>query len=471
MNLEETSDLNLTNYQAWICPNLGIHWQIVPTFGSDEICLKAIKTEQKIIFSATEGYALQHFNGTFTVQQIQEKCQHEFGEQIKPNFIVQLLDKLVDLKVLAIPKNNKIKKFTNEKKTNNIKLYRLKSTVQWIWHTDGYWLLRLQNTNNIAYMQVSNFHKNMILQLGKLPLETVAAKYKINPQDLQYLLQNLAIKGMLEGIEPPRYQQKNSILQVLFFKFSLFNPDTWLKRHINKIRFIFTREFCFLLCGFLGFTTAIAFSKQERIYNLGQELWNSQGYSLILPFAALMMLVVSIHELGHAFTLKHYNGVVLDMGLMFICLLPGAYTNTTDAYGLVKRRQRSLVMAAGVICQVVIWGIALCLWSISTPGNWFYTTTYLLMLAAQFTLFINLNPLNKFDGYYFLEAITGINHLRQRSFGYYAQLLRREPNSERAEDIVILAVYAPACLLYLTWLLVNLFLWIWHLYTPYIPLN
>ncbi|MBD2593199.1 M50 family metallopeptidase [Nostoc spongiaeforme FACHB-130] len=468
MNLEENSNLSLADCQTLVCPNLKIHWQILPVVDSDKVFLQAIKTDKKLLFSATEGYALKHFDGTWTVKQVQKKCQQKFGESIDSNFIMQLLNKLADLQVLAIPKKHNINNLTtNSQTTKAIKLYRLKSAVQWIWHTDGYWLIRLQNTDNLAYFQVSNYDKNLIIQLSKLPVETIIAKYKINPQYLQELLQRLALKGMLEGIEPPKYQKKFSLLQILYFKFRLFNPDNWLNVNINKFRFIFTAEFCFLLCLFLGFTTVIAFARQETIYNFGQELWKSQGFSLIIPFALLMMFVVSIHELGHAFTLKHYKGVVLDIGLMFICLLPGAYTNTTDAYGLVKRKQRALVMAAGVICQVVIWGIALCLWSISPPVNWFYIATYLLMLAAQFTLVINLNPLNKFDGYYLLEAMTGINHLRQRSFAYYAQLWRREPSQERTEDIEILVVYAPACLLYITWLVINLFFWIWHLYTPF----
>ncbi|MEJ6488081.1 site-2 protease family protein [Nostoc punctiforme UO1] len=468
MPLPKNSNLNITDYQAWICPNLKIHWQILPVCDSEQVLLKAIKTEQKLLFSATEGYALKHFDGTLTVKEVQEKCQQELREEIDSNFIVQLLEKLGDLRVLTIPKRKEIQNSNADSQTTQtIKIYRLKSAVQWIQHTDGYWLLRLQNTDSIAYMQVSNYDKKLIVYLSKLPLKNIVDQYQVSPQYLQELLHNLAVKGMLEGIESPKFKKPFSILQLLFFKFRLFNPDNWLNRNINKIRFIFTTEFCFLLCMFLGFTTVIAFSIQDRITTFGQELWNSQGFSLIFPFALLMMLVVSIHELGHAFTLKHYKGVVLDIGLMFICLLPGAYTNTTDAYGLVKRRQRTLVMAAGVICQVVIWGIALCFWSISTPGNWFYTATYLLMLAAQLTLALNLNPLNKFDGYYLVEAMTGINHLRKRSFAYYGQLWRREPSPERTEDIGILAVYAPACLVYITWLLFNLFFWIWHLYTPY----
>jgi putative peptide zinc metalloprotease protein len=470
MQLQDSSNSDTADYQAWICPNLLIHWEIIPASDSNQVFLQAIKAEQKILFSATEGYALKHFDGILTVKQVQEKCLSQFGQEIDSTFIIKLLEKLADLKVLAIPKNNEIQKnSTDLQNTTTKKFYFLKSTVQWIRHQDGYWLLRLQNANNLAYMQVSDWESKLIKDLSKLPIKTILDKYKIDAQYVQNLLKLLAVKGMLEGFEAPKPKKKFSILQILYFRFNLFNPDRFLNSNINKIRFIFTTEFFLLICLFLGFNAVFAFSKQAKIYDFGKELWNDQRFNLLIPFALLMMLVVSIHELGHAFTLKHYNGKVLDMGLMFICLLPGAYTNTTDSYGLVKRKQRALVMAAGVICQVVIWGVALCLWSITTPGNWFYTTTYLLMLAAQFTLAINLNPLNKFDGYYLLEAMTGINHLSKRSFAYYAQLLRREPILERTQDTMILTLYAPASLLYMTWLLVSLFLWIWHLYTPYFP--
>lgn len=470
MQLQDSSNSDTADYQAWICPNLLIHWEIIPASDSNQVFLQAIKAEQKFLFSATEGYALKHFDGTLTVKQVQEKCLSQFGQEIDSTFMIKLLEKLADLKVLAIPKKNQIQKLnTDYQNTETTKAYKLKPAVQWISHPDGYWLLRLQNPDSIAYIQVSNHDKKLITYLSKSPVETIIDKYKINPQYVQGLLQKLAVKGMLEGIEPPKAKKKFSILQILFFKFRLFNPEKFLNCNINKIRFIFTAECFFLVCAFLGFSIFIAFDKQENIYSFGQQLWSNQGFSLIIPFVLLMMLVVSVHELGHAFTLKHYNGAVLDMGLMFICLLPGAYTNTTDAYGLVKRRQRTLVMAAGVICQVVIWGIALCLWSITKPGNWFYTTTFLLMLAAQFTLAINLNPLNKFDGYYLVEAMTGINHLRKRSFAYYAQLWRREPSPERTQDTMMLTLYAPACLLYMIWLLVNLCLWIWYLYKPYLP--
>jgi putative peptide zinc metalloprotease protein len=178
-------------------------------------------------------------------------------------------------------------------------------------------------------------------------------------------------------------------------------------------------------------------------------MWTTQGGSVILPFALLMMLVVSLHEFAHAFTLKHYGGIVPEIGLLFMCLMPGCYTDTSDAYCLVKRRQRALVVAAGVLCQLIIWAIALWLWNFSNPDTWLHTTSYLLMVAALFTVALNLNPMSKFDGYYLTVAISGIFNLRSRSFQFYHNLFRLQPSPERPRDAFILAIYAPFSFAYI----------------------
>ncbi|MDY7015187.1 MAG: hypothetical protein SVX43_16635, partial [Cyanobacteriota bacterium] len=158
-----------------------------------------------------------------------------------------------------------------------------------------------------------------------------------------------------------------------------------------------------------------------------------------------------LHELAHAFTLKQYGGMVPEMGVMLMCLFPAAYTDTTDAYCLVKRRQRVLVVAAGVLCQLGVAAIAFWLWMVAVPGSGLNVGSYLLLAAALFTVAINLNPLAKFDGYYLAVAATGINNLRSRSFLFYLKLMTGKPIEEKARDAWILALYAPLSLAYL-WL-------------------
>ncbi len=164
------------------------------------------------------------------------------------------------------------------------------------------------------------------------------------------------------------------------------------------------------------------------------------------------MLVTFLHELGHAFTLKHYGGMVREIGLLFMCLMPGCYTNTTDQYSLIRRKERILVVAAGVLVQIIIWSIAVWIWLFSSANPLIHNTSYLLMTAALVTVMLNLNPLNKFDGYYLLVAWSGINNLRDRSFQFYAQLWQRQEIIEAPSDRWILAAYAPLSIAYTIWI-------------------
>jgi putative peptide zinc metalloprotease protein len=214
---------------------------------------------------------------------------------------------------------------------------------------------------------------------------------------------------------------------------------------------------------FLIISTIIGLNQSNEIFHTGQQLIQTQGSNLIIPFALLATLVVTIHEFGHAFTLKNYNGIVPEIGLLIIMFMPAAYTNTTDSYCL-PRFKRVLVVGAGLLVQFIITAIALLLWNISTTGTWLHTGSYLLMTAALFTVALNLNPLAKFDGYYLASAITGINNLRSRSFNLYKNLLTTKPIQETEKDAIILATYAPLSLLYIWlvfgFLIINITQWV-----------
>jgi putative peptide zinc metalloprotease protein len=169
-------------------------------------------------------------------------------------------------------------------------------------------------------------------------------------------------------------------------------------------------------------------------------------------------LVVTLHEFGHAFTLKHYGGIVSEIGLLFVLLMPAAHTNTSDSYCL-SRFKRVLVVGGGVLLQLTLAAFALFLWNSSVAGRWLHTASYLLMTAALFTVALNLNPLAKFDGYYLAVALTGINNLRSRSFNLYANLLSRKPVQETWRVRWILAAYAFFSLAYI-YFVFGFLLWI-----------
>jgi putative peptide zinc metalloprotease protein len=336
----------------------------------------------------------------------------------------------------------------------------LKNAVQWIEHPNGYWVLR--NTQDLTYLQVSPRDRQVIEALRQHAPQEVIRAYDVAPKELQHLLRLLSLTGMLEGTSPPKPpKRKFTPLQLLYFRRKLINPDQWLSQHIDKLHWIWTRPVAIILGIFLAYTAVLVLHHRAAITYFGQQLIAAHGGNLFIPFILLSVAVVSIHELGHAFTLKHYGGIVPEIGLIFMCLFPAAYTNTTDAYCLVKKRQRFWVVAAGVACQLIIGAAAFWLWFTSAENTWLHTSSYLLMGASLFTVALNLNPLVRFDGYYIALALTGINNLRQRSFLMYRRLLsghsplmyRRLLSGhsplESGRDFWILVAYAPLSLAYL----------------------
>ncbi|HEY9829674.1 MAG TPA: site-2 protease family protein [Stenomitos sp.] len=463
--------LSSEHFSDWICPDISTYWQLAKVRGQDQVILKSTHSERQFRFSIAEGYALQYFTGQLTVEQIQTCCQQQFQDAISNHLtissqlVVELLQKLIALGILALPDTQ-----PHPTPASPNQLPQLKACVQWIRHPDGYWILR--NPEDVTFLQVSDRDKSVISQFGQQPLATIASSSNITRDELRYLLQLLTATAMLSGTKPPqRTKRKFNPLQLLSFKIHLFNPDAWLTRHVNKLRWIWTTSFCFLLCFFLAWSVLVGMHQSAEILAIGQQLWSTQGGKILLPFALLMMGVVSLHELGHAFTLKHYGGIVPEIGLLFMCFIPGCYTNTTDSYCLVKRRQRLLVVAAGVLVQLMIWAVALWMWNLSNPDTWLHTTSYLLMVAALFTMALNLNPLSKFDGYYLAVALSGINNLRSRSFQLYANLFRFRPNSERLSDALILAAYAPFSFAYILLVFGHLWLGLGDWLLTHIPMT
>jgi multidrug efflux pump subunit AcrA (membrane-fusion protein) len=441
------------------CPDLTADWQLGQISGSDRIVLKSRDGKRQVLFSPIEGFALRYFTGTFTVERVQRICNDQFGDDVAPDCVANLVHTLVAKHILDADHSSSLASSTSI----------LKPSTQWIEHPAGYWILR--NPEDVTFLQVSHRDKQAIDQFGQLPPHEIGQRLGISVSELQGLLHLLNSTGMLLGSTPakPPKRQRFSPLQLLFFRLPLFNPDGWLERHVAKLQWIWTSQVAFLLAFLLSAAALVGMNVSPAIVLSGQKLWATQGAIVLLPFILLCGLVVALHELGHAFTLKHYGGKVPEIGLLIMCLMPGCYTNTTDAYCLVKRRQRLLVVGAGILCQVSLWAFALGLWLLLTPGTWLKTGSYLFMAAALFTLAVNLNPLAKFDGYYLAVAATGINNLRSRSFLFYLNLVRGQPIREPHRDRGMLALYAPFSLLYTCLVFGHLLLWLLEWSLTHIP--
>ena len=207
----------------------------------------------------------------------------------------------------------------------------------------------------------------------------------------------------------------------LFFRIPLLNPDRFLKRTLPLVVPLFTKTalICVVLLGVIG---CIGIVRQwESFANTFLYFFSPQG---LTAYVLGLIAIKVLHELGHAYTAARYGCQVQTMGIGFLIMVPVLYTDTTDSWKLTSRKQRAAIAAAGTVVELSIAMLATFLWHLCPEG---VLKSVLFVLATTswiMGLFINLNPLLRFDGYYVLSDWLGVPNLQSRAFAFGKWKLR-----------------------------------------------
>ncbi|HBE69650.1 MAG TPA: hypothetical protein DDW52_16010 [Planctomycetaceae bacterium] len=118
-----------------------------------------------------------------------------------------------------------------------------------------------------------------------------------------------------------------------------------------------------------------------------------------------------IHELFHAGVCRRYGGEVSEAGLAFILFMPLAYVNVTSSWRFSSRWKRLHVTLAGIVAEASVAAAALLIWNISEIATIRQIASDVFLTATVSSLLFNLNPLLRFDGYFALADLTGVDNL------------------------------------------------------------
>lgn len=234
-----------------------------------------------------------------------------------------------------------------------------------------------------------------------------------------YQEKNLAMRDKLLAQRERRSKAKFNVAHI---SFSAWDPDRyfdWLDAAAG--RFIYSR-WCVLSAVLLfAFETVIVVRNWHLIGPDTAMFFNftEKGIGDFARFWILILIVGFIHETAHGLTCKHFGGQVHSMGLMFLYLAPCFFVDVSESWVSATKIQRLGTIIAGIWIELVVCAIAMIFWVNAPSGGLFHTFLYeFILLTGIAAVVINLNPLIKLDGYYFLTEIIEIPDLKERSTAF-----------------------------------------------------
>ena len=207
----------------------------------------------------------------------------------------------------------------------------------------------------------------------------------------------------------------------LFFRIPLVKPDAWLSRWLAVARLFAGKTFAVMTAiAFLAGLTQV-FRRWDVFSASLVDTFNLEG---LLSYGVALFFVKLLHELGHAFTAKHYGCRVPAMGVAFLVMWPVAYTDTNETWRLTNRFHRLRVASAGIATELVIAIWATLAWALLPAGGVQSAAFVLATTSWVATLAINASPFMRFDGYFILMDALDMPNLHGRSFAMARWKLR-----------------------------------------------
>jgi len=316
-------------------------------------------------------------------------------------------------------------------------------------------ILSERTEGNETHIIVKDPKRRKFFRLGELEfliLQELDGKTLL--EDIQRALlekHNLAVstadlEGFVEGLREKHLLSEKAAVQgealaerspwtvskgLLHIKIPLFNPDNLLARLTRPMGFLFTPYFLVFSVGLTAFGIVVTFLHWDGITAHLSSF--RQAGNLILLVWIIQLFSISIHELSHGVTCKHFGGEVTEMGfLLLLLVVPCIYCNLNDIRLFNSRSKRLGVLIAGIYSGLLLWGIGAIMWLIAPKGTIWRDISSCLIINSGILSLLNINPLIKLDGYYILSDCLNIPNLRSKSFEFLrSAILRRTVKTTR----------------------------------------
>ncbi len=199
----------------------------------------------------------------------------------------------------------------------------------------------------------------------------------------------------------------------LFLRIPLCRPQAFLERTLPLARVLASRPVHALVLT-MGIVGLYLVSREWDAYTATLRSFFTIDGAILMVVA--LALVKAAHELGHAYTAVAFGVRVHTMGVALVVMAPLPYTDVSDAWRLRDRRRRFLIDSTGIRVELAVAAVALFLWAFLPEGPLRAIAFTLSAVSVTSSLAVNLNPFMRFDGYYLLSEMMGVDNLQSRAF-------------------------------------------------------
>lgn len=199
----------------------------------------------------------------------------------------------------------------------------------------------------------------------------------------------------------------------LFVRIPMIRPDHFLNSTLRKVQWLWSPFFLLLIVVSAVLGLVLVQRQWETFLATFPYMFSMEGMLIV---SASLVAVKVLHEFGHAYALKSFGCRVPTMGVALLVLWPVLYTDASDSWKLVSRRQRLSIGAAGILVELSLAAIATLMWSFMPDGAARSAVFLIATTTWIATLLINLNPFMRFDGYYLMSDWLEIPNLQNRAF-------------------------------------------------------
>lgn len=258
-----------------------------------------------------------------------------------------------------------------------------------------------------------------------------ATTLKVDVDDILTLIRFLYQHGLTDPRDPSPLlppQKPQGLLSwmlhhYLYFTVPLLRPQSFLNRTYPLVAPLLSRGATIAIIALWVVAIAMTLERWDEFWTTYPSLFSLEG---LVEVALVFAVIKLVHEWAHAYTATKYSVPVPHMGVAVMVMYPVLYTETSGAWKLDNKWHRAYIGLAGIRAELGLAALALLVWHMSDAGSAVQVLSFMVVTVALISsLAVNLNPLMRFDGYYILSDMLGVENLQFRALENARQLIRK----------------------------------------------